>query len=283
LEEAEDPAFTLGLRSFGELASQQHMISSRPPGTYYYRVMGKNVWGESGWSNVQSITVTYADLIINGGFESGPPAIPWIQSSSAGLEIIHKLGARTGNWGVYMGGLTSVHDYIYQAVSIPDSVNSLQLEYWRLIRTSDSITTVFDEMRCVVWDTSGDVLAFCGQFSNVDQSLNWVYETFDMSPFKGESVHVGFMAHNDEDYSTQFFIDDVSLTISSSTNAEKDSASTKPNMKWLWSKHEDMTSTDRYRERLETRTSFRTNGSSTKSRVALWGSSGDCGYLLDEE
>ncbi|MEA3377753.1 MAG: PKD domain-containing protein, partial [Chloroflexota bacterium] len=185
-------------------------------GTYYYRVKACNAWGDSPWSNVQSTVVTHADLIVNGGFESGPPAPPWVQYSSEGLEMIDELGARTGNWGVYMGGLTSVLDQIYQTVTIPATADPPQLSYWRLIRTVDSKETAYDEMRCVVWDASGEVLAFCGKFSNVDQSRDWVHETYDMSQFTGQTVDVGFKAFNDDLYDTQFFIDDVSLTVSAS-------------------------------------------------------------------
>ena len=191
----------------------------KTPGTYYYRVKGRNSWGDSSWSNVQSTVVSQAELIINGGFETGPPALPWVQSSNIG-EMIHHLGARTGNWGVYMGGAVNAADQIYQEVTIPAAVSSPQLSYWRLIRTSDSTQTAYDEMRCAIWDTTGDVLAFCGQFSNVDQSQDWIHATYDMSAFRGRTVHIGFKAFNDGQYDTQFFIDDVRLSVTSSTTTQ---------------------------------------------------------------
>jgi len=162
--------------------------------------------------------VNRTELIINGGFETGPPAAPWVQSSNAG-EMIHHLGARTGNWGVYMGGGEDVIDQIYQQVTIPIDASSPRLSYWRLIRTEDSIYTVYDEMRCVIWDTDGDVLAFCGEFSNVDQSQDWIRETYNMSAFRGQTVNVGFKAFNDFSLPTQFFVDDASLLTVSSTTA----------------------------------------------------------------
>jgi C1A family cysteine protease len=44
--------------------------SGKPRGTYYYRVMGSNSWGNSGWSNVQSVSVQLSE-----GFEAAtmPP------------------------------------------------------------------------------------------------------------------------------------------------------------------------------------------------------------------
>jgi uncharacterized repeat protein (TIGR01451 family) len=229
------------------------------PGTYYYRVKARNSWGDSAWSNVQSTVVTHADLIVNGGFETGPPAPPWVQYSSEGLEMIDELGARTGDWGVYMGGLTSVVDQIYQTVTIPATADSPALSYWRLIRTSDSTTTAYDEMRCVIWDASGDVLAFCGKFSNVDQSKDWKHETYDMSKFKGQTVDVGLKAFNDEVYDTQFFIDDVSLTVSSGANAEAESVSAgaESDTKWLSTDAAESSAMNNGREREETQRPFR--------------------------
>jgi PKD repeat protein len=228
-------------------------------GTYYYRVKARSSWGDSAWSNVQSTIVTHGDLIVNGGFESGPPAAPWVQYSSAGLEMIDGLGARTGDWGVYMGGLTSVVEEIYQTVTIPARAESPQLSYWRLIRTADSADTVYDEMRCVIWDANGEVLAFCGQFSNVDESRDWIHETYDMSKFKGQTVDVGFKAFNDDLYDTQFFIDDVSLTVSSSRSSEAESLSTvaEPETKWLATEYGHTSRTGAGRQRIETQRPFR--------------------------
>jgi len=259
LQQAKDAAFTVDVIQACSTAAQNCALSGRGLGTYYYRVKGRNVWGSSNWSNVQFTGVTDVHLIVNGGFESGPPAAPWVQSSSAGLEMIHTLGARTGNWGVYMGGLTSLVDQIYQTVTIPATEGTPQLAYWHLIRTGDSIYTAYDEMRCVVWDSSGDVLAFCGEFTNVDQSQGWIHETFDMSPFRGQTVKAAFKAFNDELGITQFFVDDVSLTISSSTNAETDSVNriVEADTRRLWTEHEDITITGSPRERLEGQTAFR--------------------------
>jgi hypothetical protein len=189
-------------------------------GTYYYRVKARNDWGDSSWSNVHSAVVTWAELIVNGGFESGPPASPWVQYSNFSLELIDGLGARTGSWGVYMGGLEDAVDQIHQRVKVPATAPSPRLYYWRLIRTSDYIDAVYDEMRCVIWDTDGNVLAFCGQYSNVDQSQNWIQVTYDMSAFRGQTVDIGFKAFNDELYPTQFFIDDVSLLVTASRTTQ---------------------------------------------------------------
>jgi uncharacterized repeat protein (TIGR01451 family) len=190
------------------------------PGTYYYRVKARNTWGETAWSNVQFAVVVWAELIVNGGFESGPPASPWVQYSNFGLELIDDLAVHTGSWSVYMGGLEDAVDQIHQRVKVPATAPSPRLYYWRLIRTSDYIDAVYDEMRCVIWDTDGNVLAFCGQYSNVDQSQNWIQVTYDMSAFRGQTVDIGFKAFNDELYPTQFFIDDVSLVVTASRTTQ---------------------------------------------------------------
>ena len=234
LEEATNASFS-GAQTVYQGTSLSWTVPDpgKTPGTYYYRAKGRNSWGDSSWSNVQSTVVGQAELFINGGFETGPPAPPWVQYSNFGLELIDHLGAHTGSWGIYMGGLQDAVDQIYQEVTIPSTVSSPQLSYWRLIRTSDSISTAYDEMRCVIWDTSGNVLAFCGEFSNVDQSQDWIRKTYNMSAFRGRTVHIGFKAFNDGVYSTQFFIDDVSLSVTSSAAIQANQAEfVLPNSPW---------------------------------------------------
>lgn len=57
LQEATDIAFTTGLRTVCTTAGQSCSVSGKVAGTYYYRVKGANVWGESAWSNAQPATV----------------------------------------------------------------------------------------------------------------------------------------------------------------------------------------------------------------------------------
>ncbi len=57
LQEATDAAFTTGLRTACTTANQNCQVTGRVAGTYYYRVKGQNVWGESVWSNTQTATV----------------------------------------------------------------------------------------------------------------------------------------------------------------------------------------------------------------------------------
>jgi hypothetical protein len=57
VQEAVDSTFTSELMTICNTNQQSCYIGSHSPGTYYYRVQGSNVWGNSLWSNVQSATV----------------------------------------------------------------------------------------------------------------------------------------------------------------------------------------------------------------------------------
>ena len=55
LEEDDDPAFSDPQMLY--VGSSTSYSRLRQPGTYYYRVKARNAWGDSGWSNTESVTV----------------------------------------------------------------------------------------------------------------------------------------------------------------------------------------------------------------------------------
>jgi hypothetical protein len=61
LQEATDSAFTADLRDVSTTSQQSCAVSGKVAGTYYYRVRGYNEWGQSEWSDTQSVTVLLPD------------------------------------------------------------------------------------------------------------------------------------------------------------------------------------------------------------------------------
>ena len=78
LEEATDSAFSTPAQAYnGPLT--QYNATDRGPTRYYYRVKSHNTWGDSGWSNTQSVDVLWelepndiAPAQANGPIVSGP-------------------------------------------------------------------------------------------------------------------------------------------------------------------------------------------------------------------
>ena len=58
LQEDDNAAFSSPTTAYGPGTATSTSITGRPIGTYYYRVKATNSYGDSGWSNVQSVQVT---------------------------------------------------------------------------------------------------------------------------------------------------------------------------------------------------------------------------------
>lgn len=56
LEEDDNPLFTSPTERYAG-ASRSWLAFGNAPGTYYYRVKARNQWGDSGWSNIEGVTV----------------------------------------------------------------------------------------------------------------------------------------------------------------------------------------------------------------------------------
>lgn len=74
LEEATDELFTDATEAYTGSATST-LISDRGPTRYYYRVKASNTWGDSSWSNVQSVDVFWENEPNDPYTEAGGPLI----------------------------------------------------------------------------------------------------------------------------------------------------------------------------------------------------------------
>jgi hypothetical protein len=209
LQESTNAAFSSPVTAYAGTGTTYAVTGKTVGVTYYYRVASITSTYQSAWSNIVSTRVTQApNTLTNGGFENG--VSPWVERSNMG-ELISTLAVHSGRYAAYLGGAIDAEDRIYQVVTLSSGAISPRLTFWRKIATTDTIYYPYDTLSCVVWDTAGNVLGSCGEFSNVDRSVNWVQSTADLSAYKGRVVRIGFTSYNNSLYPTQFFIDDVSL------------------------------------------------------------------------
>ena len=181
--------------------------------TYYYKVSAVNAIGEGTQSGEASSTPVApgVNLLGNPGFENGSsnPA-PW----TATTGVISNNSAEpphSGSWDAWMCGYGTTHtDSLSQSVSIP-SASSASLTFWRHIDTADTSGTT-DNMTAQVLNGSGTVLATLHTWTRLDANTGYTQETFDMSPYVGQTVSLKFTCSEDSSGQTSFVIDDVSLT-----------------------------------------------------------------------
>ena len=122
--------------------------------------------------------------------------------------------AKSGNSKAWLNGYGEVsRDFVAQNILIPAEACSASLTFWLWIDTTETENVVYDRLRIQLLDPAGTVVKTLGVLSNVDGTSGYVQKSFDLLPYKGKSLKLRFLGHEDEAYSTSYLIDDVMLTV----------------------------------------------------------------------
>jgi Divergent InlB B-repeat domain/Immune inhibitor A peptidase M6 len=180
---------------------------------------------------------TTGEALTDGGFESGlgPSGAtgtsgtsgPWVWTSTGGYNPVTASNVNTptkphtGSWHAYFNnfGFTET-DTIYQQVTIPAGATA-SLSFWLAVTTDEAYTQAFDTLDVQMLDSSGSLLNTLATYSNLNATSSttsigtYTKKTFDVSAFAGRTVRIKFTGTEDEAVPTGFFVDDVSLNITS--------------------------------------------------------------------
>lgn len=156
------------------------------------------------------------NLVVNPGFENG--SSPWQESSSGGFEIVDPTNPHTGSNSAYLCGYDSCNDQIWQSVTLPSSFSTATFSYWTYIDTNETTTsTCYDNFHAKLRTSSGSTIVTVQTQCNVN-AHGWTKYTFtvtsQLSSHKGQTIQVYFQGTTDSSLPTDFFVDDVSLTVS---------------------------------------------------------------------
>lgn len=155
------------------------------------------------------------NILTNTGFENGTS--PWVESSTGGYEIISTAKPHTGSDSAYLCGYNNCSDTIYQTVTLPSSFTSVTLSYWVYIDTQESGSTAYDHFYARLRTSSGATISTVQSLSNVNVQ-GWTQYTFNvssaLSSYKGQPIQVYFAGTTDSSLITNFYVDDVALTVS---------------------------------------------------------------------
>ena len=169
--------------------------------------------GNVGTSSTITVTVnnTSTQLIVNGGFETGNLS-SW-SATGVYLPFVVTGHAHTGTYSAQLGASSGSepngNSSLYQTITIPSTVTSATLTFWYWPSSTDTIT--YDWQEAQVQNTSGTMLA---QIMKVcSNSHAWTQKTFDLTPYKGQTIRIYFNDHQDG-YGdlTYMYLDDVSVT-----------------------------------------------------------------------
>jgi hypothetical protein len=93
LQEDDNSSFSSLTTVYGPGTALSWQATNKAAGTYYYRVKASNSYGDSGWSNVQSVTVS--------GSSGGPTPGFW-QSGTGDEFYVSSDSAQVNNFAIYV-------------------------------------------------------------------------------------------------------------------------------------------------------------------------------------
>jgi Zn-dependent metalloprotease len=182
-------------------------------GTHSLVAKAYDAAGNIGTSTAVSFSVSNAtsgaELVLNGGFESG--ATNWTQTTGV-IGTFTGQPAHTGSYDAWMCGYGSAHtDYVYQQIAIPSTATGT-LTFWLHIDSAETTTTTaYDTMKVQVLNTAGTVLATLATYSNLNKATGYTQKSLSLSAYKGQTIRLRFYSVEDSSLQTSFVVDDVSV------------------------------------------------------------------------
>ncbi len=150
------------------------------------------------------------DALSNGGFESGDLSC-WTGGGvlAPGASTAQ---AHSGSFSAQLGsvGLPEPNgdSWIYQAITVPTTMQSPTLTFWYWPGTDDTIEHDWQEAQ--LRDSGGNLLAQI--FKVASNAQTWTQVAYDLTAYKGQTVQLYFNAHEDG-YGdpTYMYLDDFSI------------------------------------------------------------------------
>jgi len=157
-----------------------------------------------------SNTAPPVERIVNGGFESGKTS--WTASNGVVTKST-TYAAHTGIWKAWLNGFGSANtEYVWQSVAIPATATTATLGFWLRVVSSETTTTIaYDTLKVQLRNSSNQVVATLGTFSNLNKGSVYVQRSFNLVAYKGQTLRVYFEGIEGSQVATSFLVDDVSV------------------------------------------------------------------------
>ena len=156
------------------------------------------------------------NLAANGGFESGPPGIPWQISAAPNDPLIYQSAKYSGAWGAWLGARVNYTDTLWQRIELPREATTATLTLWWRMSTNETTTrTVYDLARFGLRDEAGAWVSPPITVSNLSARNTWTAASavIDVSAQAGRRVQLTLTSSNDFSKTTSWFVDDVALRV----------------------------------------------------------------------
>lgn len=164
---------------------------------------------------------TPAELLANGGFESGPPGTPWVASNSLNRvdPLIYKTRRKTGAWGGWLGNVVNYQDTLAQTMQPAGGFEPVAgagqylLSFWRYVQSYEPAGNGDDRMVVSLTAPDGAPIGARFTLSTATQRNVWIKESipFNLSGYTQPALTLSLDGINDSNNRSSFFIDDVSF------------------------------------------------------------------------
>jgi Trypsin-like peptidase domain/Divergent InlB B-repeat domain len=189
-------------------------------------------------STVQPPLPNGSSAIVNGSFETnaGWTYLPFDLTAvpPANVPVLADGGSRVA-W--ICGVLNCVHSMI-QRVVVPPNASALVLDFSAYVRTQDSFAARFDTLDVqIVGVSNPSQPVVVASLSNLDAGQAWRRITREVTGLAGQTVELRFIGRSDAFFSTDFFIDNVSVTFRT-TAVTQPPTTFLPESGWYWRESE---------------------------------------------
>lgn len=156
----------------------------------------------------------------NGGFEQ--QEANW---TVQGVDVITNnsdpylpagVSAYSGSWFAWLGGRSNANDKVYQEFTVGPQAQSARLRYAFRTDTQEAPgSPAYDHIYVRLRNANGDLIATLDQWDNVTQPKHeWFLRDIllpDLAAWAGQPMRISFEATTDGSYTTNFYIDEVSV------------------------------------------------------------------------
>ncbi|MFB9241490.1 M4 family metallopeptidase [Massilia antarctica] len=149
------------------------------------------------------------ERIVNGGFESSTTG--WGGTTGA-IGSFSGQSAYEGARFAWLGGNgTTATETLTQSVAIPAAATSASLSFALHIDTAETENVAYDKLVVTVKNSAGTVLGTLATYTNLNKASGYQIRTFNLLPYKGQTVTLSFAMREDSSLQTSFVVDKVSL------------------------------------------------------------------------
>ncbi len=153
-------------------------------------------------------------LLINGDMETNAA---WSVETNGAYTPFSNYQAHSGQRSAYLAGVNNAVDVLRQTVSLPANQGTT-LRFWWLINTEES-SDGWDGFTVQLASADGAPQRTLFAASERSAGFTWQQTTIDLSEFAGQTVQLLISARTDAILSTDFFVDDMTLTSCDVSNA----------------------------------------------------------------